>query len=197
MEKALLLFIRNPEKGKVKTRLARDLGEDEALAIYLRLMEHARKVALETQADRFLFYSDYIDRADAFDNSAFKKYVQCGGDLGARMDYAFSLPFKMGTYRKVVIIGSDLPDLSPGLVEEAFAALDDHDYVLGPSADGGYYLLGMTRWQRSLFLNKAWSAESVLSDTRREIEAGGGRLHLLRELRDIDTAADWEAAGRP
>lgn len=197
MEKALLLFIRNPEKGKVKTRLARDLGDDQALAIYERMMEKTRKVALEVTADRFLFYSDFVDRKDAFGNADFRKYVQCGGDLGARMDYAFSLPFKMGGYRRVVIVGSDCPELTPQVIEEAFRALEDHDYVLGPSLDGGYYLLGMTHWQRNLFSGKAWSTDTVLADTRMQIEENGGRLLMLSELLDVDTGADWEAAGRP
>ena len=197
MENALLLFVRNPEKGKVKTRLARDLGDDQALEIYLRLMAHSRQCALGVEADRFLFYSDFVDRDDDFSNENFRKYVQCAGDLGARMDYAFSLPFKIGGYRKVVIIGSDCPGLSPELINQAFDALDEHDVVLGPSLDGGYYLLGMKRWQRNLFEGKAWSTDSVLSDTRKQIEQSGGRLALLPELRDVDTAADWEAEGRP
>jgi len=197
MERALLLFVRNPVRGKVKTRLAAGVGDDEALAIYGRMLEHARQTALAVDCHRFLFYSDVVERTDAFDNQAFRKYCQPSGDLGARMDYAFSLPFKMGGYKRVLIIGSDCPGLTPALVEEAFDALLTHDFVLGPSVDGGYYLLGMTRWQRSLFENKRWSTDSVLADTRRDIEAGGGRLFLLPELRDVDTVADWEALGRP
>ncbi|MBI1192515.1 MAG: DUF2064 domain-containing protein [Bacteroidetes bacterium] len=197
MERALLLFIRNPVRGKVKTRLAAGVGEDQALAIYLRLLEHARQTALAVDCHRFLFYSDSVDRSDSFDNQDFRKYSQCGGDLGTRMDYAFSLPFKMGGYKQVLIIGSDCPGLTPAIVEEGFEALKSHDFVLGPSVDGGYYLLGMTRWQRSLFENKRWSSDSVLADTRNDIESGGGRLHLLPELRDVDTVSDWEAAGRP
>ena len=197
MDKALLLMVRNPERGKVKTRLAAGLGEDQALAIYLRLLEHTRRLALEVDAERLVFYSDYIDRGDGFAQGGFRQYVQCSGDLGARMDYAFSLPFKMGGFHRVVIIGSDCPELTAQRVEEAFEALLHCDYVLGPSPDGGYYLLGMTRWQRSLFRDKSWSSEWVLEQTRREIEASGGRLHLLEPLRDVDTAEDWEALGRP
>ena len=197
MDKALLVFIRNAEKGKVKTRLAADVGDDQALAVYEHMLAHTRDVALQTDAERFLFYSDFVERADGFSNEDFRKYSQCSGDLGARMEFAFSLPFKMGGFKRVVIVGSDIPGLTPALVEQAFEALTDHDFVLGPSADGGYYLLGMTKWQRGLFRNKAWSTPSVLADTRQEIEQGGGRLFTLPELRDVDTAADWEALGRP
>lgn len=196
-DKALLLFVRNPEPGRVKTRLAAGIGDERALAVYRHLMAHVRDVALAVDADRFVFYSDYVERGDAFDDGAFRKYVQCSGDLGARMEFAFSIPFKMGGYKRVQIVGSDLPGLTPELVERGFEALATHDATLGPAADGGYWLLGMTRWQRALFRDKAWSTATVLEETKAQIEADGGRVFLLPELRDVDTEEDWIAAGRP
>jgi rSAM/selenodomain-associated transferase 1 len=182
-DKALLLFVRNPEPGRVKTRLAAGIGDERALAVYRHLMAHVRDVALAVDADRFVFYSDHVERGDAFDDRAFRKYVQCSGDLGARMEFAFSIPFKMGGYKRVQIVGSDLPGLTPELVERGFEALASHDATLGPAA--------------ALFRDKAWSTATVLEETRAQIDADGGRVFLLPELRDVDTEEDWIAAGRP
>lgn len=196
-DKALMVFLRNPEAGKVKTRLAEGVGEEQALAAYQHMLDHARQVAEAVQADRFVFYTDWIDRADGFSDRLFRKYVQCHGDLGARMEFAFSIPFKMGGYKRVQIIGSDIPALTAEIVEAGFAALGEHDYTLGPARDGGYYLLGMTRWQRHLFSDMPWSTDRVLAETKARIEKDGSTVHLLPELDDVDTEADWVAAGRP
>jgi rSAM/selenodomain-associated transferase 1 len=189
MKKALIIFIKNPEKGKVKTRLAEGVGGDRALKIYKALLEKTRSVAQQVEADRFLFYSDRISRRDDFDNTSFRKYVQCGGDLGQRMSYAFSLPFK-SSYRKAVIIGSDCWDLEPRHIEEAFDALDQHDYVIGPAEDGGYYLLGMKQWQRSLFEDKSWSSSELMKQTSQQIEESGATYQVLETLSDIDREED-------
>lgn len=196
-DKALILFVRNPELGQVKTRLAAGIGAEKALAVYRHLLERTRTVAEAVDADRFVFYSDMVDRKDGFLDQSFKKYVQCNGDLGARMEFAFSIPFKTGGYKRVQIVGSDIPALSPEIIEAGFEALNGHDFSLGPAADGGYYLLGMTRWQRELFRDMAWSTDGVLAETRKRIEAEGRSIHMLPELQDIDTEADWLAAGKP
>ncbi len=196
-DKALMVFLRNPEAGKVKTRLAEGVGDQQALAAYQHMLDHTRQVAEAVQADRFVFYTDWIDRSDGFSDQLFRKYVQCHGDLGARMEFAFSIPFKMGGYKQVQIIGSDIPALTAEIVEAGFAALGEHDYTLGPARDGGYYLLGMTRWQRHLFSDMPWSTDRVLAETKARIEKDGSTVHLLPELDDVDTEADWVAAGRP
>ncbi|MFT7587942.1 MAG: rSAM/selenodomain-associated transferase 1 [Limisphaerales bacterium] len=190
---ALLIFIKNPEKGKVKTRLAKDIGDDAALEIYKKLLEHTRKVTEGVDVDRFLFYSDYVVRKDNFSEPIFRKYAQCHGDLGDRMSYAFSIPFK-SSYKKVVIMGSDCWSLTSQHIKDAFSALDNSDYVIGPANDGGYYLLGMKKWQRALFVDKAWSTDTVLEDTRAQIEKSGARLSLLEELNDIDNKTDLDSA---
>ena len=196
-DRALILFVRNPELGQVKTRLAAGIGEEQALTVYRHLLERTRQVAEAVQADRFVFYSDMVDHKDGFLDHSFKKYVQCHGDLGTRMDFAFSIPFKTGGYKRVQIVGSDIPDLTPEIIEAGFDALGEHDHTLGPASDGGYYLLGMTRWQRELFKDMPWSSNQVLAETRKRIEAEGRSVHMLPELQDIDTEADWVAAGRP
>ena len=189
MERALIIMIRNPVKGKVKTRLAKDIGEETALDIYNKLLSYTNAVASEVQTDRFLFYSDVISRSDIFDNSTYKKYVQCNGNLGIRMDYAFSIPFK-NEYRKVVMIGSDCPGLTAKHIEQAFVALEENDFVIGPASDGGYYLIGMHKWNRWIFENKNWSTRTLLEEAKKDIQSRNGKLIELEILSDIDSVSD-------
>lgn len=192
-ETALLIFVKNPEKGKVKTRLAETLGQDCALKIYLALLEHTRAVALQVNVDRLLFYSSFVEKNDGWSTGDFIKYTQQGADLGARMLHAFQSAFEK--YRKVVIIGSDCANLTPAIVREAFEQLDYFPFVIGPATDGGYYLLGMTTPEPSLFLNMEWSTDEVLSNTLERIASLGKDYYLLPELSDIDYAEDWEQYG--
>ena len=153
--KALIIFIKNPEKGKVKTRLAKTVGDDKALQIYLALMEHTRAIALSVEAQRYLFYSQSIGEQDDWSDQQFIKKIQASGDLGQRMEQAFSKA--LAENEKVLIIGSDCASLIATIVEQAFVALDDHDYVLGPAMDGGYYLLGMKKPSAFLFDQMPWN----------------------------------------
>lgn len=192
MADALIIMIKNPVKGKVKTRLAADIGEDGALAVYHELLAHTHAVTAQIPQDKFLFYSDVVDRNDRFPNNTYKKYTQCSGDLGVRMDYAFSIPFK-NEYKKVIMIGSDCFDLTPDHIEQAFAALDTHDFVIGPANDGGYYLIGMKKWNRWVLENKTWSHHVLFNETQSDILGRNGTLFLLEQLSDIDTQADIQA----
>ena len=112
----LLVFIRNPQPGKVKTRLARTVGDEEALRIYHILLERTRTAALGVQAERWLFYSDFIDKNDDWPEADFSKKMQTNGDLGGRMEQAFRTAFEAGA-KKAVIIGSDCPELTGGLLQ--------------------------------------------------------------------------------
>ncbi len=191
MDKALIIFIKNPERGKVKTRLAATLGDDKALEIYKQLLKHTRLACEQTEADRLLFYSNFIEQEDAWEDKYFKKFVQAGSDLGARMRTAFEDAFGRYGYQKVVIIGSDCADLTSDTITAAFQHLESHDTVIGPSNDGGYYLLGMRQLFTPVFERKQWSTPSVLEDTIVDIENAGLTYHLLPQLTDIDTEADW------
>lgn len=190
---ALLVFIKNPEKGKVKTRLAATVGDDKALAIYKALMDHTRNVALATNTNRLLFYSQHINLEDNWSNEDFQKELQAEGALGTKMKFAFVRAFRNA--RKVVIIGSDCASLTPDIVGDAFAQLSDHDFVIGPAMDGGYYLLGMRSFEAAVFENIAWSTASVFPDTVKIIENLGKTYTLLPELSDIDYEEDWEKWG--
>ena len=113
----LIIFIKNAEKGKVKTRLASTLGDDMALKIYYALLHHTRKVVQALPVNRLLFYSRFIHEGDDWPASDFQKHLQEGNDLGERMVNAFALAFQH--YQKVIIIGSDCASLTPAIVEEA------------------------------------------------------------------------------
>lgn len=190
---ALLLFVKNPEKGKVKTRLAKTMGDDMALKIYLALLGHTRNIALEIPSHRFLFYSSFVDQRDDWSNEAFKKRLQHPGDLGTRMSEAFREVLEH--HSKAVIIGSDCASLTTEIVQSAFDQLDQHDFVIGPAKDGGYYLLGMKTHSPTLFQDIAWSTEEVFPSTVKKINALNGSYFLLPELSDIDYEEDWKQYG--
>lgn len=190
---ALLIFIKNPEKGNVKTRLAAGVGEERALLIYRALLEHTRRVALAAEAERYLFYSRFVDETDDWSPRSFHKRLQRGADLGRRMYHGFEEA--LSGHEKAVIIGSDCATLTPEIVNEAFRKLDEYDYVMGPALDGGYYLLGMRTPEWELFRDIPWSTDRVRALTLERIEALGRRCYLLPELSDIDEAADWERYG--
>ncbi len=190
----LLIFIKNPEKGKVKTRIAKTAGDERALSIYHELLRHTREVALQVDARRILFYSDRINGQDEWQSQDFQKMVQHGADLGERMSNAFIL----GLIRpddKAVIIGSDCPQLTPEIIHTAFQKLDEYPYVIGPTTDGGYYLLGMIKHTRSLFDNIEWSTGEVFAQTIKRIEALDASYFTLPKLTDVDYEEDWQQYG--
>jgi len=131
MNDALIIFIKNPVKGKVKTRLAKTAGDDKALKIYRELLRHTRAIACRINAHRYLFYSQHINTEDEWPASQFKKALQAGGDLGAKMSSAFRQV--LNEHNKAVIIGSDCASLTAAIVSEAFRLLDHYDVVMGPA----------------------------------------------------------------
>ena len=190
----LLIFIKNPEKGKVKTRIAQTAGNERALEIYLELLRHTREVALQVNARRILFYSDFIEEEDDWSAQDFQKMVQHGADLGERMSNAFLLGL-IGFDDKAIIIGSDCPLLTADIIEMAFAKLNDYPFVIGPATDGGYYLLGMNKHNSKIFKEIEWSTESVFPETIKKIETLEAAYFLLPELPDVDYESDWEQYG--
>jgi len=184
-----MIFTRNLVPGKVKTRLAAEIGDQAAFEAYRFMLEQSREISRGRNADKQVWYSDRIEKKDLWDESVFEKKLQQGADLGERMSNAFSLAFKDG-YDKVVIIGSDIPDLSPEDIDHAFELLNEHDAVLGPAADGGYYLLGLKRPMPELFKHKQWGSQTVLADTLADLFAH--RYALLEQLNDIDYLEDLE-----
>lgn len=189
----LIIFAKNPEKGRVKTRLADTLGEDKALAIYQSLLDYTLDVAGSTESDRELWLSRYIPERSDLGIAGFKLKLQRGGDLGERMSHSFQQAFGNG-YRKVVIIGSDCAELTSEILEQAFEKLDSHNLVLGPSEDGGYYLLGMRQYDGELFEDICWSTKKVFRQTVESAQKLNLDIGFLPELNDVDNEADWQSA---
>jgi uncharacterized protein len=190
-KRLLMLFVRNPELGKVKTRLAASVGPEIALDIYLHLLRHTRDITQELPLDKVVYYSDRVEENDLWPDQHYHKKLQPAGDLGDKMKAAFEAAFADG-YTSVVIIGSDCAQLTADIINEAFDGLEDHEVVIGPALDGGYYLLGMQHLYPELFENKRWSTEHVFPDTLYDIE----RLHLshtlLPSLSDVDKLEDLQ-----
>ena len=185
----LLVFTRNPELGKVKTRLAKTVGNATALKIYTFLLKRTRDIAIKVSADKAVYYSVKVRENDIWDASIFQKHQQVGEDLGIRMLHAFKNGFKAG-YEKVIIIGSDLYDLTSETIENAIIALENNEVVIGPAEDGGYYLLGMNSLEEKIFKNKDWGTETVRKDTLKDLK--DKKVFLLGELNDVDIFEDIE-----
>jgi rSAM/selenodomain-associated transferase 1 len=193
MAEALIIFIKNPVLGKVKTRIAATVGEELALKVYVALLNYTRKFALKVQTERLLYYDAYIPTSDEWQLADFQKFVQTGNDLGERMKNAFT--DALAIYEKAIIVGSDCTTLHAHHIQTAFQALDSCDLVLGPSSDGGYYLLGMKQLLPTLFEDIPWSTTQVLPITMERIKEADKSFFLLPELTDIDYWEDWEEFG--
>ena len=183
----LIIFTRNIELGKCKTRLARSIGDENALEIYRFLVTHTARISKGLLADKWVFYTEHPEQEDSFDNDIYKKFKQEGDDLGSRMDKAFSIGFEKG-YSRIVIIGSDIYDLDGADIENAYDSLANHDYVIGPAQDGGYYLLGMKKKNSRLFINKPWGTEHVLQQTLNDLK--NESLKILAIRNDVDIYED-------
>jgi uncharacterized protein len=187
---ALIIFIKNPILGKVKTRLAEEIGPQKALDVYEKLLGITRQVCDYAPYRKFLFYSDFIDEADQWSNDIYEKHLQTGKDLGEKMFNAFVKVLDDPSINRVCIIGSDCPKLSPELIEKAFLALETHRYVLGPATDGGYYLLGLSEIHKEVFQNKRWSTATVLRQTIDSLHNVRQTYYFLPTLSDIEIAQD-------
>lgn len=183
----LLIFTRNPVLGKCKTRLAATVGNESALAIYKFLLQHTMNVTKNLIAAKQVHYSEEIWENDVWDSLVYDKKTQKGIDLGARMANAFQDGFASG-FEKIIVIGSDMHDLDQADIEKAFSTLKDADYVIGPAIDGGYYLLGMTKFNAHLFENKKWGTSSVLTDSLNDLK--NKKVGLLEERNDVDLYDD-------
>ncbi len=189
MKTALIIFVRNPIIGQVKTRIAKDLGNGPTLQVYKQLLKHTEAITNPLDVDVFVFYADFLNENDLWDNDRFIKKLQGGKDLGDKMKNAFQLVFDEG-YKRVCVIGSDCYELTTSIIEDAFFELNDHDMVVGPSEDGGYYLLGMKQFLPQVFENKSWSSSHVFLETIQTIEQHHLTYTTLTTLSDVDTIED-------
>lgn len=195
MNNNLIVFIKNPALGTVKTRLAKSIGDNKALEVYLSLLDKCREETVKIEANRFLFYSDKI-MEDSWSASLFNKQLQHPGDLGDRIKAAFDYVNEIAK-GKTIIIGSDCYDLSAERIAIAFDQLDQADVVIGPANDGGYYLLGANSYHPFLFDEISWSTSAVLNQTLNQAKKHNLTTKILEELVDIDTLEDLQLSSFP
>jgi rSAM/selenodomain-associated transferase 1 len=191
MKKGIIIFQKNTELGKVKTRIAESLGEKKALEIYQVLVNYTHLQLQSLECEKLLYYSDYIENDFENFDQTYRAFIQTKGDLGQKMGSAFANQFKEG-FSNLLIIGTDCPEISPEIIQEAFEKLENKEVVIGPATDGGYYLLGLKRFIPGLFLDIPWSSEKVLSTTQNFLEVNKISFALLPLLSDIDYQDDWE-----
>lgn len=195
LDQHVVIFARQPKLGQVKTRLAATVGDARALEIYVALAE--RVVASLNEPDAWKLVvrcAPDVARADVerWLGGAVAVAPQGDGDLGARMSRALTAHLEQGAAR-VVIVGTDCPDVGPEIVRQAFAALETNDLVYGPALDGGYYLVGARRPVPQVFVDVPWSSPDTLAVSLERAQSADLSVQLLEPLSDIDTEADWRA----
>ncbi len=186
----VIVFVKNIKLGKVKTRLAKTIGNQGAFNVYGELVKVTEEATQNLRADKRIYFSDAVI------NTKWKndyKTIQEGKNLGERMKNAFTKGFDDG-YERIVLIGSDLPDISLVHIEGGLKSLNSNEVVFGPAIDGGYYLVGMTKMYHSIFNNKPWSESHLLQVTLEELDHENISYTLLEALNDIDTFEDLEAS---
>jgi rSAM/selenodomain-associated transferase 1 len=193
-QEQLMVFTRFPEPGKTKTRLAKVLGNQGAADIQKKLTEHTLSQVMQFLQIRPLevivnYEGGSLKQIREWLGPAFHYLAQGSGDLGQRMGEAFAAAFKQD-YKRIVIIGTDCPDLRACHIAQAFAALRHKDLVLGPATDGGYYLIGLRRHEKSIFEKVPWGTDAVLAKTLKIAEQKGLSIDLLETLSDVDRPED-------
>jgi uncharacterized protein len=187
----LVIFLKAPRLGTVKTRLAASLGKENALRAYRHMAEHLLRKLNGLPGVEIRFSPDEAEaEVREWIGDRFEFRPQGTGDLGERLQRTFHDNFSRG-YQRIVILGSDCPKAERADVEQAWASLAHHDVVIGPATDGGYWLIALRAAQPTLFKDIPWSTDRVLNTTLERLRASGLSYELLRQLSDIDIEADW------
>lgn len=186
---AIIIFLKYPELGRSKTRLAATVGDKNALKIYEALLNHTRFITKNLKAERFLFYDIPSENSLLWGDDVYQTAYQKQSDLGGRMLDAFEQIFSKG-YKRVAIIGSDCYELNQSVIEHAFRILNKKDVVIGPAKDGGYYLLGLTKVIPQLFIDMEWSTENVFKTTTKRLDTLKLAYGTTEKLADVDTFDD-------
>ena len=188
----LIIFVKAPRLGSVKRRLAEKLGAAGACAAYRSIVERLLRELSKLKEVQLRFTpDDAAGEVKQWQAAGWELRPQAGGDLGRRLAAAFNEAFRQGA-GWVVIIGSDCPSVTVQDIRKAWKELKGNDVVLGPARDGGYWLIGLREERPELFEGIRWSTEAVLKETLERARRGRLTVKLLRELRDVDTAEDWD-----
>lgn len=196
--RSLVIFANAPEKGRVKSRIAADLGPDVALTAYRTLAEHAVAEASHVEWCRKTIAYAPNGTGDAMRSwfgDLFDYRAQGDGDLGRRMLAALERAFADGADR-VILIGVDCPGVTESVISEAFARLEQAEVVIGPSFDGGYYLIGMKKPQKVLFTDMPFGSPDTLQRTLTAARRAGIRVSLLEWKRDVNTGDAWKGVAK-
>lgn len=198
MKKVIIVFTRYPKPGQVKTRLIPELGPERATILHQRMTQHvvacAREAALTTQASlQVHFHGGSRKKMMEWLGTGITYYPQKGRDLGERMREAFRRALRHGAHR-VVLVGSDLPGLTREILDQAFQALENCQVVLGPTLDGGYYLIGLKEDSPELFSGIPWGSKDVMKSTLERVAKLGLNVKLLEMLEDVDRPQDLPLA---
>ncbi|NWH03903.1 TIGR04282 family arsenosugar biosynthesis glycosyltransferase [Desulfobacter latus] len=195
---AVITFIKSPEKGRVKTRLAKGVGEKAALALYQYFVMDVLDMVRSTPWALRVYYHPEKSgrRIRSWLGNDLDLFPQAGTTLGDKMQNALAETFAAG-YERAVLIGSDLPDLPPDIIDTAFNALNSSDAVIGPSPDGGFYLIGFTAkgFIPEIFNHIPWGTHHVFDLTQNNFSGHGVSPVCLPVWRDIDTKADLQLLG--
>ena len=188
MDKAVIVFQKHPEPGKVKTRLAKSIGNTKAAKIYRFLIDHTHRQLTNLDAAVFVFHKGPFQKSK-YPAARYSFHPQEGEDLGEKMAHAFQTVFQKG-FKKALIIGTDCYELETQHLEIAFSELNRQDLVLGPARDGGYYLMGLKSPVPQLFQGITWSTNTVLETTLKKAAEAGLEFTLLEKLSDVDRFED-------
>lgn len=185
----VIVFAKNKLLGEVKTRLAKDIGASNALLVYKRLLSITEEATTDIEGvDLRVYYSHELDETSWVGHV--DKYVQFGDSLGDRMWNAFQKGFDDG-YQSIIGIGADLDQMDKETLQVAKEKLNKNDFVFGPAADGGYYLIGLNGVKGAyVFQNKPWSTSKLLELTLAEIDAKDHKYELMDTRNDIDMIED-------
>jgi rSAM/selenodomain-associated transferase 1 len=190
LQNALIILVKNPVLGKVKTRLAKTVGDVNALKIYQHLLRNTQEVTAElTNIDKFIFYDEYIPANDIWNDGEYERELQKGNNLSEKFINVFNDTFQKG-YEKVIVLMPDCPNIKDVLIKKAFNELNDNDIVIGPTTDGGFYLLGLKKLHLSLFENKEYSTPTVTEELKTEAKNLNLSLVELPTFTDVDTEED-------
>ncbi|MFC5282134.1 TIGR04282 family arsenosugar biosynthesis glycosyltransferase [Pedobacter alpinus] len=188
-KEAVIIFLKYPELGRSKTRLAASVGNEKALKVYIELLNHTNLITKNLKSDKYLFYDKVSENKIAWGEPIYQTAYQKESDLGGRMQDAFEQLFKKG-YERILIIGSDCYELNQEIIEQAFQLLKSTEVVIGPAKDGGYYMLGLTKMVQELFTDVAWSTDEVYTTTTRVLENLNITYATTPTLSDIDIIDD-------
>ncbi len=191
LERILIVFVKYPEAGHVKTRLAKSIGKKEATSIYRLFVELLLERTDSMDSERLIFYTpaNKREKVSIWLDDDSRLFPQRGDNLGQRMSNAFRFAFARGA-REIVIVGTDIPLLDKEVILGAFKKLENRQCVIGPSLDGGYYLLGLSHFDGRIFQNINWGTDKVLDQTIEAVKRLGLTYSLLEKHFDVDDIED-------